>query len=282
MSLPEFQRALAEMLMSPAFRTRVADDAGNAGNAGGAGGALSPFDLSDKELRRLAALARDARLKTGTLLHRSTRLSMLSKTLPRTVRVLGSRGLKELTHAYWGEHPPYSAFFVQEGTRFGRFALERLAAGAFRHPFLREVLETELAFLELMDADTPWEPPAAPVRPPAAPVAGAWVPHLHPRCRAIRFDHPPLRLLDELDGREGGRVPEDLPAGEHYLLVTVAAPGRLDLQELPLDRGRALLACDGRSTAARLATLAAGPKLRLETFEELLAAGYLSAEAAPA
>ena len=57
MSLPEFQRALAEMLMSPAFRTRVAD------YADGADGALSSFDLSDKELRRLAALARDARLR---------------------------------------------------------------------------------------------------------------------------------------------------------------------------------------------------------------------------
>lgn len=268
MSLPEFQRALSEMLMSPAFRTRVADEAGNAG------GALSSFDLSDKELRRLAALARDVRLKTGTLLHRSTRLSMLSNTLPRTVRVLGSRGLKELTHAYWGEHPPYSAFFVQEGTRFGRFALERLATGAFQHPYLREVLETELAFLGLMAAETAWESPAAPVRPPAA--AGAWLPYLHPLCRAVRFDHPPLRLLNEL---EAGRVPEDLPAGEHYLLVTVAAPGRLDLHELPLDRGRALLACDGRSTAARLAT---EKGLRRETFDELLAAGYLTAEVAPA
>jgi hypothetical protein len=267
MSLPEFQRALSEMVMSPAFRTRVADDAA---------GALSSFDLSAKELRRLEALARDARLKTGTLLHRSTRLSMLSNTLPRTCRVVGPRGLKELTHAYWSAHPPYSAFYVEEGRRFGRFALEQLAAGAFRHPFLREVLETELAFLDLADAGTAWAPSAVPVRPAIAPADNAWVPHRHPLCRAVRFDHPPLRLLQELDA---GRVPEDLPAGEHHLLVTVAALGRVDLHELPPDQGRALLACDGRSTADRLA---GEQGLRIETFEELLAAGYVTAEAAPA
>jgi len=261
MSLPEFQRALSEMVMSPGFRNRVAEDPG---------GALSAFDLSERELRRLEALARDARLKTGTILHRSTRLSMLSNTMPRTCRVLGPKGLKELTHAYWSEHPPYSAFFIQEGIRFGRFALDRLAEG---QDLARAVLEAELAMLELTEAEGVWEEPRELPPPPAS---GVWVPRLHPLCRAVRFRHPPLAVFAELDA---GRVPRDLPEGERILLLVLTAPKRVSLHDLPPDQGRALLAADGRTTAAELCRTR---PLEVRAFEEMLAAGYLTAEAAPA
>lgn len=267
MSLPEFQRALSEMVMSPGFRNRVAEDPG---------AALSPFDLSERELRRLESLARDARLKTGTLLHRSTRLSMLSNTIPRTCRALGPKGLKELTHAYWSEHPPYSSFFIEEGIRFGRFALERLGED---QALAREVLETELAMLELTGCDGVWEASPEPVRPPAS---GVWVPRLHPLCRAVRFHHPPLTVFAEL---EAGRVPRDLPEGERYLLLLLAAPKKVSLQEVPVEHGRALLAVadhggrGGRSTVAELCRT--GP-VEERAFEAMLAAGYLTAEAAPA
>lgn len=264
MSLPEFQRALSEMVMSPGFRNRVAEDPG---------GALSPFDLSDRELRRLEALARDGGLKTGTLLHRSTRLSMLSNTLPRTCRVLGPKGLKELTHAYWSEHPSYSAFFIQEGGRFGRFALDRLEKG---QDLAREVLETELAMLELTEAEGVWEAPSGSGDSVPPPASGVWVPRLHPLCRAVRFRHPPLAVFAELDA---GRVPGDLPAGERYLLLLLTGPKQVGLEELPPDQGRALLACDGRTTVAKLCQ---DRDLRQESFAEMLAAGYLTAEAAPA
>jgi hypothetical protein len=261
MSLPEFQRALSEMVMSPGFRNRVAEDPGSA---------LAAFDLSDRERRRLEALARDTRLKTGTLLHRSTRLSMLSNTMSRTCRALGPQGLKELTHAYWSEHPPYSSFFIEEGIRFGRFALERLAES---QDLAREVLETELALLELTQAEGLWEAPEEPVVPPAS---GVWVPRLHPLCRAVRFHHPPLAVIAELDA---GRVPRELPAGEHYLLLFTSAPGKASMQEMSLDQGRALLAADGRSIVLELCRTR---QVRERAFEELLAAGYLIAEAAPA
>ena len=89
MSLRGFQLALSELVMKPGLRRRIAD------GAVGAEEALAGFELSDRERRRLEALARDARLKTGTTIHRSFRLSMLANTLPRTCKVLAPAG------AYW-------------------------------------------------------------------------------------------------------------------------------------------------------------------------------------
>src|SRR4051812_32758033 len=109
MSLQEFQRALSDLVMSPALRARVAAEGDED---------LGAYELSERELRRLKALARDPGLRTGALIHRASRLSMLSNTIPRTCRALGSRGLKELVHAYWNEHLPQSMLYVQEATRF--------------------------------------------------------------------------------------------------------------------------------------------------------------------
>ena len=102
------------------------------------------------------------------------------------------------------------------------------------------------------------------------------MPRLHPLCRAVRFHHPPLAVFAELDA---GRVPRDLPEGERYLLLLLTAPKKVSLLELPLEHGRALLAADGRSTVAELCRARAVDE---RAFEEMLAAGYLLAEAAPA
>src|SRR5262249_37373321 len=126
MSLPEFQRALSDLVMSPGLRARVVE-APEEGLAG--------YGLSDQEHRRLAVLARDPGLRTGTIIHRASRLAMLSNTIPRTCRVLGPRGLKDLVHAYWNEHPPQSMLYVQEALRFAGYAFARLAAGTFANPF---------------------------------------------------------------------------------------------------------------------------------------------------
>jgi hypothetical protein len=239
MSLQDFQRALSDLVMSPGLRARVLEEPA-AGLAG--------YELSDQEHRRLAALARDPGLRTGTVLHRASRLSMLSNTIPRTCRVLGGRGLKELVHAYWSEHPPQSMLYVQEAGRFADYAFARLDAGTFANPFLREVLEMELGTLLLSRAAGAWEPPAG--------ETGAEVPErprLHPFCRLVTFRHDPDAVVQALDA---GRPLDGLAEEEHFLLLSAAGGGRVACQKVPVEQGRVLAACDGVRLAAAVCAVA--------------------------
>lgn len=249
MSLVTFQHVLSQLVMSPPFRLQVAESPAEA---------LAPFDLTGKERERLEALARDTGLGTGTMIHRSFRLSMLTNTLPRTCKALGHDGIRQVVHAYWLEQPSRSLLYVQEALRFGAWALPRLRRDAGGHPFLPEVLEAELAMLDLARQEL-WETPV-----PASEEGG--VPRLHPHYRVIRFRHDPDILLSEL---AEGRVPTDLPEGEHYLIVRATAPGKTDLGQAPPELGRVLLACAGEE--------APGPfgEEEQETVREMVEDGFL-------
>jgi hypothetical protein len=249
MSLQDFQRALSDLVMSPAFRTRVAAE-------------LAAYELSERERRRITAVARDPGLRTGMLLHRAFRLSMLSNTIPRTCTALGASGLKTLVHAYWSEYPSQSMLYVKETRRFADYAFARLAAGTFEHPFLREVLEAELAILVLGKGAGAWEPPGLVSEPPKTP-------RLHPLCRVVAFRRDPDALFQALDT---GRSPADLPEGEHFLLFTATGGGRVTMQPVPAEQGRVLLACDGGRSVAEVCA-AAG--VGAEVVEEVAAGGWV-------
>jgi hypothetical protein len=228
MSLLGFQQALAELVMTPALRRRVA-----AGGAGG-GEALAAYDLSDRERRRLQTLAGDPGLRTGTTIHRSFRLSMLANVLPRTCKALAPQALRVLVHAYWKENLPRSLEYVPEARRFAEYALARSRAGEVPdHPYLDEVLETELAILALAELPA-WEPPTA---PEPAPEDGR---ELAPRRRLVPFRHDPDAVLGPLAAGEA--PPAGLPEGEHYLLLTARGGGRVNLRSVACDEGRALQA----------------------------------------
>jgi hypothetical protein len=235
MSLLGFQQALAELVMTPALRRRVAE--GGAGD----GEALAAYDLSDRERRRLQALARDPGLRTGTTIHRSFRLSMLANVLPRTCKALAPQALRALVHAYWKENLPRSLEYVPEARRFAAYALARSRAGEVPdHPYLDEVLETELAILALAELPA-WEPPteSGPESAPGdGPEAGA-LPS-DPRRRVVPFRHDPDAVLQPLAAGEA--PPAGLPEGEHYLLLTARGGGRVNLRAVGRDEGRALQA----------------------------------------
>jgi hypothetical protein len=220
MALADYQHALSRLVMSPPFRAQVAESPEEA---------LAGFDLSPRELERVAAVARDPGMRTGTLIHRSFRLSMLSNTLPRTCKALGPQGIKDFVHAYWLEQPPRSLLYVREGMRFGDWALARMRADGFRHDLLPEVLEAEMATLELSRQEAWDEEPAATA-----------VPRLHPHLRIVRFRRDPDVVLPEL---AAGRIPEGLEEGEHYLLVRTPRVGEVTLSQLTPEAGRVLLAC---------------------------------------
>ena len=223
MSLLGFQQALSELVMTPALRRRIAEGGAAVGDA------LAAYELSDRERRRLAALARDPGLKTGTTIHRSFRLSMLANALPRTCKVLAPQALRELVRVYWKEHLPRSLQYVPEARRFAEYARGRSRAGEIPdHPYLDEVLETELAILDLGELPA-WEP-----------AADALAADGDPRRRVVPFRHDPDAVLGPLAA--GQAPPAGLPEGEHYLLLTARGGGRVDLRALPCEEGRALRA----------------------------------------
>lgn len=239
MSLTQFQNVLSRLVMEPPFRRAVADDADSV---------LASCGLSERERRRLEALARDPGLRTGTLIHRSFRLSMLSNTLPRTCRALGGRMLKELVHDYWRREPSRSLVYVREALGFAAFARERFASGAIRHELMPEVLEAEVALLELAD-----EAPATPTRPlrPLAPGDRLRLAQGH---RLVPFRRPPEPVLAALAA--GNEPPDADPpgaAGELVLLVSARGGSRVAMRTLEPAEGRLAIRCDGRAPLARIA-----------------------------
>lgn len=259
MSLAGFQRALAALVMSPALRAQVA-----ALPEPELPARLGDLDLTERERRRLRALARDAGMKVATLLHRANRLSMLTNTLPRTSEALAHPRLQLLVRRYWREHPPTSVMYVHEARRFAEFLRGLLHSGELVHPPLAELLEAELALLELGKSGLAL--PSGVEAPPEGAALEEARPRLGPWCRVLPFRLEPLLLL-----RTGAAValPETLPEEERYLLLTSVMPGQVVPRGLDALRGRALRASTGEHSVAWLgAALGCPPSLFLELARE--------------
>lgn len=266
MSLKCYQQILGDLVMDPGLRAAM--------TAGGEA-ALAGFDLTPTERRRLVAMVADPGpgLKATTVIHRAFRLSMLAYTLPMTCEALGPEGVKEITHAYWREHLPKNFYYVQEALRFARFARDYLAAKGEEHPHLPEVLETETLMLEL--SSTVWTSV-----PASLPDDGACAPRLPPGCGVLRFRRDPVAVLTAL---RAARQPEELPEGEHYLLLTSLGPENVDLRGIDRDFGRALAACPEapsvRELIERLEPVSGQPVRPV--LAALAQAGYLAFERRP-
>lgn len=242
MSLDGFQQALAALLMTPGLRAELSrlppPELPEA---------LARFALTERERQRLHAVARQPGMRVTTVLHRAARLSMLSNTLPRTCVALGDRGLQEVTHGYWKEHLPTSVQYVREALRFAGFLRERLREGTRVNPLLPEVLEAEVAMLELSRAGAFTPDPLGPT-----PEGGDWEearPRLSPWCRAVPFRWEPLSVLRELSA---GRLPPEQPEGEYVLVLESVAPGRVMQHAVDAARGRLLRASTGERSVSRL------------------------------
>jgi hypothetical protein len=256
MSLQDFQKALSDLVMSPTLRARVVEDPT---------AVLSSYDLSERERRRLETLAKDTRLRTGTLLHRSFRLSLLSNTLPRTCRALGPRGIRELTHAWWSEGPPRTMQYAKEALLFAEFALGKLREGSFQHDFLGEVVETELALLRLGRSGA-----ALQAGERAVPEdLGSRALRLHPACCVVPWRHDPGAVLAALDA---GRPLDGFPEGEHFLLIASTGSGGVTMKPVDREAGRALRAADGTRTVDELCAALDLPE---QVFADSTAAGWL-------
>lgn len=245
MSLLAFQLALADMTASHAFCARVAAEPV---------AALAGYELTPVERRRLAAAAGQPGMRVNCSLYRYNRIVTLVAVLPGTVHLLADEA-RAVADEFWAVHPP-DRNMRRESERFAAFVHAALASGRLASPYLREVVDYEMARYQLAAAPQSNRPD---VVADVEDADGMLVPH--PLVRVAGFAHDPAVLLPHLAAK---RPPPyaDVPEGEHYLLLD-----RRDgaYRERPLDPrlARALLA------AAR------DEELSIDDADEMIAAGLL-------
>ncbi len=195
MTLLGYQRALSQMIASPAFCLTVRADAETA---------LAEYDLTDRERTRLAAVAVQPGMSTSCTLYRVNRITPIATYLPLTSFLLGDALIEE-AELFWAEGRPSDLQFGPETERFGSFLERRIAAGELRDPYLGEILELELAVNRVRVAG------------PGEPLA-----------ETVVFHHEPLPLLEAL---ADGRRPATAPPEGFFELVVDASEGDVTLRE---------------------------------------------------
>jgi len=211
MSLLGFQRALADMIASPALAIAV-----------GAGdlGALEPYELAPRERMRLEAIATQPGMEVSCTLYRANRLTPIVMLLPYTCFILGDR-IKSIAERFWIESPT-DMQFRNEIDCFAGFLRQLVVAGELDEPLLEEVLEFELATNELRFLPRR-ELSLGPGRGDGTSI------RLHPLVRLVWFSHDPEALLGRLAAAEP--PPYALEAGE-FPLVLIAGEDELEVRHV--------------------------------------------------
>lgn len=214
MTLHGFQQALSDLVLSPDLRSRVVDQGADA---------LTAFDLDSRETRRVVAIAGQSGLDAGIMIHRSFRLSMVVRSLPRTCRLLGER-LSDLIHDYWRQHLPLHYNFVWESCRFAGYLRERQQEGTLAEPWLHDILRIDLASLALQRGLTPEEVDLDPQPGGADLVSKPAEDRLELVCL-----HNPRFLLADADAETPLSAP-GAPTGDYRLLISRQADGSFDFE----------------------------------------------------
>ena len=196
MSLAVYQEVFCRMVASLGFRERVLERPEEV---------FCGLDLTERERRRLLALAADPGMRVNTAIHRANRLAPLDQTLPFTCFLLGDR-LRAVVERYWTENPSENLQSPVECERFAVFLTREIQAGGIIDPYVEEVLAfericTQLRFYTEEELRG----------------MGSLGEGLPPLVRLVVFRHDPVALLEALMNSE---VPaEELPTGEFHLLI---------------------------------------------------------------
>lgn len=196
MSLEVYQETFCRMVALPAFRERIVQHPIEA---------FDGLELTERERKRLLAIAAQPGMIVNTAIHRANRLTPLDQTLPFSCFLLAEQ-LPSLLERYWLENPTENLQLPAECERFATFLKTEIQANRIVNPYLEEVLEfervcTELRFFteqELRNLDS----------------SNDGLPDL---IRIVQFRHDPVPLLDALTNDQ--LPPADLPAGEFHLLI---------------------------------------------------------------
>jgi hypothetical protein len=128
--LADFQQALADLTAMPEWCLAVRADAAVL---------HARYTLTEREARRLHAIAADDGMSCACTVYRMNRLAPLAMNARLTLRALGADARTALS-AYWRDYPRGHSHFFLESDRFCRWLRERVDAGAFGGAELREVL----------------------------------------------------------------------------------------------------------------------------------------------
>ena len=225
MTLAGFQRALCDLIASPALCLACRDDSG---------GVLDRYNLTPRERRRIIEVVWQSGMSTNCTIYRSNRVTPLYTLLNLTCFLLGE-ALAHEVDLFWQSGRSVDAQYGAEIERFGCFLKERLRVGALGDPFLEEVLDFELAayalqfcprrqiFRELKRASTTSKDGAV---------------RLHPLVRVVRFRHDPATVLERL--ADQALPPYDLPQGEFFVVLSVI-DGPLEMRSVGAELGALLL-----------------------------------------
>lgn len=226
MSLRGFQLALADLAASLRFCARVADDPD---------AALAGYELTPVERRRIVSAARQKGMRVNCALYRYNRIVTLSAVLPGTLHLLGDAA-RGVVDAFWAGRAP-DRNMRREAALFADFVRGELDAGRLASPYLREVVDFEMARYEVATAPLPAQAADGADLTPGYALAP------HPRVRVAAFAHDPQALLAHLAHR---RPPPyaDVAAGEFYLLLDCREGG---YRQRPLDPGAARILLAARA-----------------------------------
>ncbi len=216
MTIAAFQRAMCDLIASPelCLSLRANPEA-----------TLAPYELSERERKRLSEVVWQRGMSTNCTLYRSNRVTPIYTLLNYTCRALGDE-FALLIDRFWDAQEYQDRQFQSEVERFGAFLRRQIAAGAVASPFAGELLEFELEMNALeFSPRKETQREIAELAPP-----GPETPcRLHPLARVVRFRHEPAALLRAM---AAGAVPPSLPTGE-WLVLLSAVDGAVQILQLP-------------------------------------------------
>lgn len=226
MSLLAFQLALADLSASVELCARVADDPD---------AALAGYELTPVERRRIEFAAGQQGMRVNVALYRYNRIVTLVAVLPGTIHLLGADA-RTVVDEYWAGLGP-DRNMRRESQRFAAFVRGALESGRVESPYLREVVDFEMARYEVAVADRPRlleQVARAAERWPDGPLVA------HPLVRVATFTHDPAVLLTHVAYK---RPPPYLDAaeGEFHVLLEGRGP---QFAQRPLDPAAARLLLD--------------------------------------
>lgn len=133
--LADFQQALADLTASPELCRAVLEDADILDER---------YDLTSRELRRLAQVVEHPGMACACMVYRANRLAPLALNTPALCKALGS-DLRAVASDYWAAFPQSNVHFFVEADRFCRFVRGELNRGRALAVEVEAVLETESA-----------------------------------------------------------------------------------------------------------------------------------------
>ncbi len=135
MSLHNFQLAFAKLVASPQLCVAVREDGSSF---------FSGFDLNEKEISRLRSVVNQKGMQACCNLYRMNRVTPLYTQLSNTCTMLEERLMPEV-EAFWNHYKDTSLQFREEVLAFGEFLMNRIDDGIVQIPYLKDILNFEIA-----------------------------------------------------------------------------------------------------------------------------------------